>query len=64
MHKTMETELSHQATFINSIPRHKDAHRPHYRCYMDEDNMCIAFQNIFLAFTTSSVLAIRTSSFL
>ena len=26
MHKTMETELSHQTAFRNSVPCHKDVH--------------------------------------
>ena len=41
MHKTMETELSHETDFRISIPHHKDMHWLHYRCYMDEHNVCI-----------------------
>ena len=26
MHKTMETELSHETVLRNSVPRHKDVH--------------------------------------
>ena len=39
MHKTMETELSHQTAFRNSVsvPRHKDVH---HRWYMYEQNVC------------------------
>ena len=40
MDKTMETELSHETAFRNSVPRHKDVHLLHCRWYMYEHNVC------------------------
>ena len=36
MHITMETELSLKTAFRNSVPRHKEVHWVHHRCYMAE----------------------------
>ena len=40
MHKAMETELSNETAFRNSVPRHKDVHWLHHRWYMYEHNVC------------------------
>ena len=40
MHITMETELSLETAFRNSVPRHKEVHWLHYRCYIVEHKVC------------------------